>query len=60
LIFRHYVTAAHRKLDEIVKLLGDTGGSPVRPETDGHRLCKRDRQWCLTKLDSAAAPVQCT
>ena len=29
LIFRHYVTAAHRKLDEIVKLLGDTGGSPV-------------------------------
>ena len=29
LIFRHYVTAAHRKLDEIVKLLGDTCGSPV-------------------------------
>ena len=29
LIFRHYVTAAHRKLDETVKLLGDTGGSPV-------------------------------
>ena len=27
LIFRHYVTAAHRKLDEIVKLLGDTGCS---------------------------------
>ena len=29
LIFRHYVTAAHRKLDEIVGVLGDTGGSPV-------------------------------
>jgi hypothetical protein len=29
LIFRHYVTAAHRKLDEIVRLLGDAGGSPV-------------------------------
>ena len=29
LIFRHYVVAAHRKLDEIVKFLGDTGGSPV-------------------------------
>jgi hypothetical protein len=28
LIFRRYVTAAHRKLDEIVKLLGDSG-SPV-------------------------------
>ena len=29
LIFRHYVAAAHRKLDEIVRLLGDTGDSPV-------------------------------
>lgn len=29
LIFRHYITAAHCKVDEIVKLLGDTGGSPV-------------------------------
>jgi hypothetical protein len=29
LIFRHYVAAAHRKLDELVKLLGDTGDSPV-------------------------------
>ena len=29
LIFRHYVTAAHRKLDELDKLLGDTGDSPV-------------------------------
>ena len=29
LIFRHYVAAAHRKLDEIVKLRGDTGSSPV-------------------------------
>ena len=29
LIFRHYVTAAHRKLDKIVTLLGYTGGSPV-------------------------------
>ena len=28
LVFRHYVTAAHRKLDETVKLLGDTCGSP--------------------------------
>ena len=29
LIFRHYVVAAHRKLDEIVTRLGDAGGSPV-------------------------------
>ena len=29
LIFRRYVTAAHRKLDEIVTHLGDAGGSPV-------------------------------
>ena len=29
LIFRRYVAAAHRKLDEIVTHLGDAGGSPV-------------------------------
>ena len=29
LIFRRYITAAHRKIDDIIKLLGDSGGSPV-------------------------------
>jgi hypothetical protein len=29
LTFRRYITAAHGKIDEIIKLLGDTGGSPV-------------------------------
>ncbi len=29
LIFRHYISAAHRKIDEIIALLGDKGGSPV-------------------------------
>jgi hypothetical protein len=29
LIFRHYVNAAHRKIDEIVGLLGESGDSPV-------------------------------
>jgi hypothetical protein len=29
LVFRRYITAAHRKLDELARSLGDTGGSPV-------------------------------
>ena len=29
LIFRRYIIAAHCKIDEIIKLLGDGGGSPV-------------------------------
>jgi hypothetical protein len=29
LIFRHYIIAAHSKIDEIISLLGDKGGSPV-------------------------------
>jgi hypothetical protein len=29
LIFRRYITAAHRKIDEIISSLGDKGGSPV-------------------------------
>jgi hypothetical protein len=29
LTFRRYITAAHCKIDQIIKLLGDTGGSPV-------------------------------
>ncbi|HEY2619963.1 MAG TPA: hypothetical protein VGI78_21655 [Acetobacteraceae bacterium] len=29
LIFRNYIRAAHRKIDEIIALLGDKGGSPV-------------------------------
>jgi len=44
LIFRHYVTAAHRKLDEIVKLLGDTFAGPgavhsLDDTSDGGRVC---------------------
>ena len=27
--FRRYITAAHGKIDEIIRLLGDTGGSPI-------------------------------
>lgn len=27
--FRRYITAAHGKIDEIIKLLGDAGGSPI-------------------------------
>lgn len=29
LVFRHYIVAAHGKIDELVSLLGDHGGSPV-------------------------------
>jgi hypothetical protein len=29
LIFRRYITAAHCKIDEIIRLLGGDGGSPV-------------------------------
>jgi hypothetical protein len=29
LIFRRYITAAHGKIDEIIKRLGDSGGSPI-------------------------------
>ena len=29
LIFRHYIIAAHSKIDEIISLLGDKGGSPI-------------------------------
>jgi hypothetical protein len=29
LVFRHYIVAAHCKIDELISLLGDNGGSPV-------------------------------